>query len=464
MATYKKQQTDNGAAQSFVQEQWKANTEAEQKVLSCLLYNPNTIKKVVDILKPDHFSRDAHQSIYRAMVTLYTKERRVSIDNLTDELDRVGKIEEIGRDYLYKLADALDALGDVDDAARIVIRKHTMRQLIYAAQDITRIALEENDDALEQVEKIVYDIATGARSSHVLSFDDALDTYMTDLDRRREEATQGIARGLPTGYPDVDRLMGGMQPGNLIALGALTGFGKSAFALNVALSIIMNQKHVLFASLEMTSDEIIQRALSIEAEVDQSLLRDGTLNDATYRSVKATRERMRGRKLDIDDTSFSIGEICATARRVHARQPLDLFVVDYLQLIESIETNGKSSSTRTEEIASISRRLKRLAQELNIPVMALVQLNRAVEHRQEHDPKLADINESGSIARDSNVVMFIYATKEEVEKRDRSEAHSVFVKVAKNRSGRMGEVSLGFVPRATKFINAEKLFAHKDEV
>jgi replicative DNA helicase len=450
------------ASQKFTEEKLQANTEAEEKVLCCLLDNPRAISKVVDYLKSDHFFRDTHRTIYKAFVKLYQQERLCSVDNIIDELERRGRLEEVGgRGHLLFLANAF-AQDGVEAHAENVIHKAKMRRLSYAASEILKLALDEDDNAMERAQQIIFEIAMETDMSQTITFTEALAEYMTDLKKRRQEAKDGAAQGLPTGYVDLDRLLGGLQPGALCTVGALTGFGKSALSTNIALNIAIQSKHVMLVSLEMSHKEIVQRILATDAEIDQSSLRDATLDDQEMYSLEIRAKRLQQCDIKIEDRAYSIGDICAKVKRVHSRKKLDLIIVDYLQLIETIETRNKNT-TRAQEVADLSRRLKRLAQELQIPVMVLVQLNRKVEDRQEQIPKLSDINESGGIARDSDVVMFLYSTAEEIVKRENNEPYQITVRVAKNRNGRLHEINLMFCPRITKFISLEAVFNHGDD-
>lgn len=444
------------AAQRFEQERVQASIEAEQNTLGCLLGSPFAMAKVIDILTPEHFYRDAHRSIYQAMLYLCQQEHTCNSINVADELERRGLLEEVGGlSYLRELENLPATVEGVDEHVYKVIRKAVMRNLTYAAGEIATMALHEEDNAVDRAMELVSQIAIGASTDSVEPFADVVDEFLMELRQRRMDVQNDVARGLPTGYPELDRLIGGLQPGAVYAVGALTGFGKSAFALNVALNIALmpplagQSKHILFCSLEMSKLEIIQRALSVRAEIDQSLLRDGTLSDVEMRAAEVAAQGMRHCDIKLDDRSYTINAICAKAKRLHAQKKLNLIVVDYLQLIDA--SAERKNTTRAEEVGEMSRQLKRLAQELNIPIIALVQLNRKVEERQDQEPKLADINESGGVGRNSDVVIFLYGKKEELEKREKSQAFAMTVKVAKARSGRLGEVNLLFAPRITKF-------------
>lgn len=440
-------------------EKLDVNIEAEEDTLACILSNPGAIRQVADRLTPEHFYRDSHQHIYRACLNLYQQGRSCHVENVADELEQKGILDKIyntharGYQFLLWLSNTHAALrDDASDFAHKVIREATYRRLKFASHQIMTLAHHRDDAAVEQALQIVSDIAIGAKSHEASTFSDAIDSYLADYRQRKIDRQENRARGIPTGFLELDHLIGGLQPGCLYALGALTGAGKSAFALNVSLHIALSVRHVMFFSLEMSINDIVGRALSTHAELDHMLLRDAALDGEGERRMRASAHALKECDIKLSDHSYSINEVCLQAKQTHTRKKLDLIVVDYLQLLETIESKGRST-TRAEEVADFSRRLKRLAQELQVPVLALVQLNRNVEHRQEAAPKLADINESGRIAHDSDVVLFIYSTKEELEKRSLAMNYEVFIKVAKNRGGRMGDVALTFAPRFTKFID-----------
>lgn len=433
-----------------------ANIEAEINVLSWILSHPRAIKQVVDTLHPEHFYRDGHALVYRIMLGLYNQGRSCNIDNVWDEIERQDKVEQLKltRHDLVEVAGHVDLFGSIEDYAEAVIRKATMRQLAYAAAEIAASAYAEDEDAVEKAEKLIYEIATGANTDNIPTLAEALDSYIVDLEKRIENREHGIANGLPTGFHGVDQIIGGLQPGQLITLAALTGFGKTAWALNVAVNVMQNAKRILFFSLEMRRNELVQRVLAMEAAIDQSNLRDANIDEVTLRALKARAEALRKCDLNIDDQSFLLSSIKSRARQMHARKPLDLIVLDYLQMVQTTTDGRAKHETRAEEIAKLSREMKRLAIELNIPVLVLAQLNRDVDKRQVKEPQLSDINESGGIARDSDTVMFVYATEEEMEKRKQCMLHEVTLKVAKNRNGRIDDVQLVFSPRITKFKNS----------
>lgn len=437
-----------------MKEKLLANVEAEESILNCLFVNPRSIKRVVDTLQPVHFYREKHAVIYKAMLHLYQQERRCDVDNVWDEIDRQSAEVGINRADLVDLsANDFRKTSAIEDYAAIIIREATHRRLAQAAAEIAASAYARDEDAVERAEKLIYEIAVGTNSDRIPTFAEALDTYMADLDKRIEERKQGVANGLPTGFTELDKVIGGLQPGTLNTLAALTGFGKTAFALNVAVNIMQRAKRVLFFSLEMSRNELIQRVLSMEAPLDQTFLRDAELEGENLRKLKERAQGLRECDLNIDDQTFLLSGIKSKARQMHSRKSLDLIVIDYLQMVQTVADGRAKHETRAEEIAKLSREMKRMARELNIPILVLAQLNREVDKRQVKEPQLSDINESGGIARDSDTVMFIYANEEAMLRRKQCLTHEVTLKVAKSRNSRLDEVQLIFSPRITKFRN-----------
>jgi replicative DNA helicase len=443
-----------------VNEQPLANIEAESDLLASLLQSPVAIERVIDELSPEDFYRDAHRTIYQTIVNLYQRERRINRVNVADELRRRGQLEEVGDETtLRHLEASIGPLqrGGVEEAASAVQDIAKFRRLRDGALEIFTSASNCEEDAIDRAIEIVSRVALGANADAIEPFEIVVDETLANLRQRRIDAANGIARGLSTGFPDLDRLYGGLQPSHLICVGALTGYGKSAWAWNVAINVALapredgEEKHVYFASLEMTREELVERALSAQAMVDHSLIRDGTLSDPEMRAVEAAAQRLRSCRIWLDEDSTTIQDISRQARRRRARGELDLVVVDYLQLLDNAEKSNSRNGTRAQDLEAMSRQLKQLAHELDVPVIALVQLNRNAEEGKE--PTLAHINESGGIARNSNVVLLFYAEEDQLELRNSSEAFDMTAKVAKARSGRMHRVKLTYLPRVTKFIS-----------
>lgn len=439
-----------------------AKIEYEMKLLVLLLYNPRLIKKVADRLKPEHFYRDINACMYEIALDCYHANRRCTADTMRYELEKRGRLEEaVEHGQLTMLQsnaepDSLLTLGDIEAYATVIMEEATYRQLSFASSQIMELAAKRDPDAVQQAMEIVSDIALGIDSKPSESIADVADRYMAGLDQRRADLKNNIASGIPTGFSELDRMLGGLQPSRLYTLAALTGFGKSSFAWQVALNIgsriTMNSKRALFFSLEMDNEELVQRALSMEAEIDQKSLESGDLDEESYQRVKIALKTVKQCDLKMNDRAYTIAEITNLAKKEHAEKPLSLIVVDYVQLVES--PGEKRQETRAEELGKLSRGLKRLARTLKVPVLALAQVNRKVEERKSGTPMLSDINESGGIARDSDCVLFLYVDgedQENVKKRESSMTCTFYIKAAKHRNGRLGEVPLLFAPRITKF-------------
>ncbi len=443
-----------------------ANPDAEEKLLACIFQNPRAITRVVDVLSPDHFYRNRHQILYTIMVDLYQKGRRCSVENVWGEIERNARHEEMGdltEIDLLTWSNRLATLQPVSEYVQIVRHFATMRGLRDAGTQIVALAYEEDDEAVERAERLIYNVAMGAGTKPATTLAEALDRYVEDLEQRIQEKSEGVARGIPTGFTDLDHAIGGMQPGALYTLGALTGLGKTSWALNMAMNVVQHSKHALFFSLEMKESELVQRIISAETIIDQTFLRDADVDAAQLQTIRERVQDLHECDLKIDDSSYLLSEIKSKIRQIHARKALDLVVIDYLQLVKTNPDGRARHETRTEEVATLSREMKRLAHELDIPILVLAQLNRNVDHRQTKEPNLADINESGSIARDSDVVLFLYATEEELAKAKLCEPYHVYLKIAKNRNGRVGEVTLQFYPRITRFVGADAQFNRTEE-
>ncbi len=435
-----------------------ADIEAEAGVLSCLLANARAIPRVVDTLRPEHFHMDAHSEIYRAIVHLYHQEKGSSVFSVKKELERTGKLRDVeqtlGRDCLDDLPLSIDALKSVEEFAEIVRAKSIQRRLYSAAQSIAAMALHQDENALEQAEQLIADIALEQDSKPVASLSDVMDRYMETINQRRDDFSNNKARGVPTGFRDLDAMLGGLQPSGLYILAARPSDGKTALALNVALNVVQKARHVLFFSLEMDENELAQRLISMETPIDQSFLRDGDLNDVEHQHIKNKAKVLSKCDMKIDDRTYTLSGIRAKARRVHMKKKLDLIVVDYLQMID-LESKNKNQ-TRPEQVAMLSKGLKRLARELKVPVLALAQLNR--ESERADVPQLSHLGESSSIEKDSDVVMFLHCEPLEREKREQNSPYHINIIVRKHRNGARGTATLQFKPRLTKFQDVEVSF------
>lgn len=441
-----------------------ANIDAEEDVIGSILDNPTHCGRVFDILEPDDFYRDAHQEIFDAARTLYRQQREPNILNIKYELRRRDKLDSIGGDEAFSPFQwRVASLHPIEDHAYEVKRESTWRKLAMFGMQLYKRAYAREQDLLEDAEKELYQIAlgSGTATGHDVGMTEVMLKYLDMLDERRYNYANGIANGVPTGFKDIDQMIGGLQPGELVILGARPSVGKTALALNMARNIVIHSRRVLFFSLEMNRYALAQRLLSMEVPMDQSRLRDGDIDDDQMGKITNVAGELARVDLRIDDRSRTISDIKSTARRVHGVKPVNLIVVDYLQLVKGGVNGRDRHETRAEEVAQISRELKELSMELNVPILALAQLKREVEGRQDKTPQLSDLKESGGIEQDADTVMFMHIEKEQLEKRMKAESYYVQVVVGKQRNGRLGMERLEFKPRSTRFQNAD--FVPEDE-
>ncbi|HTG15777.1 MAG TPA: replicative DNA helicase [Blastocatellia bacterium] len=432
----------------FFEKGLPSNVEAERSILGAILLDNAVCNQAVELLKRDDFFLDSHRRIFDKMVML--SERLSSIDLITlgDELRRAAEFEQIGGStYIASLIDGVPRTDNIEHYARIVKKKSMLRKLITASNQIIARAFDEEDDAdiiIDQAEQAIFQIAEDKVRQGF--------QYIGTVAQRRLEQIEQMAdrpemiTGVPTGFVDFDHLTSGLQRQDLIIIASRPSMGKTALALNMAQYAARNGSVVGIFSLEMSAEQLASRLLCSEARVDAHRLRTGFLNREEWARLGDALRRLCETKVYIDDTPGSgVLEMRAKARRLKAEHGLDLLVVDYLQLMSG---RGRIES-RQQEVSQISRDLKTLAKELDIPVLALSQLSRAPETRSEHKPQLSDLRESGAIEQDADVVCFIY--REEIynetdENRGRAE-----LLIAKQRNGPTGKVELAFLNSFTRF-------------
>jgi replicative DNA helicase len=430
------------------------NVEAEASVLGSILLSEQALDGVLlDVrLRPDDFYRPRHRLIFQAMIRLKEKAEPEAVDALTvcDDLRRAGELEEAGGDaYVHSLSSQVPAVANFRDYARIVKDHAVLRRLLSTARDIQDRALSHAGDPrelVEQAESALYKAGHEDGTGQLKRIDDVLHEELDKLERLSREGVS--VTGTPSGFKDLDDLTGGFQPGNLIVLAARPSMGKSTLATNVAENAsVDHDKAVALFSLEMSEAELAQRFIASQAKIENDALRKGRVKaDRWPRVLKAT-EKLARAPLFIDDSSdIGILEIRAKARRLHARNPLGLLIVDYLQLLRAEDT----TDSRVEQVGKMSRGLKILARELDIPVVAVSQLSRGVEARPDKRPLLSDLRESGNIEQDADLVMFIYRD-EYYNPDDTERPGEADVLIAKHRNGPVGRTSLTFLERYPKF-------------
>ncbi len=431
------------------------NIEAERGVLGSIIIDPEAIVQVGDFLTAEDFYRDAHRSIYEVIVQLYEQREAADFITICDELERRNKLEDVGgASYITSLINQVPTSGNVEYYGRIVERTAILRRLIHAAGEIAAIAYDEVDAdlALEKAEQLIFSIGQRHAHSDFSPLRDLLSEYMNKLDQLHER--RGTIVGVPTGFTDLDRLTGGLQKSDLIILAARPAVGKTSLSLSLAHnSAIKHQRSIAIFSLEMSKEQLVQRLLSMDAAVDQQRLRTGWIEDDDWERIIYSMGTLSEANIWIDDTAgISTVEMRSKARRLQAEHGIDLIIVDYLQLMQS-SVSGKRNENRVQEISEISRNLKGLARELDIPVLALAQLSRAVDSRQSKVPILSDLRESGSIEQDADIVMFIY--RDDVYNPESERKNIADIIVAKHRNGPVGEVSLYFQANQTRFRDLE---------
>ncbi len=457
MAKRKKKSTENlSQVAGMVGKLPPQNVEAEKSFLGCLLIDKNAADKVVDIISPEDFYRDVHGMIYGAMVGLSEKKTPIDLVTLTDILEKEKILEEIGgASYIASLANAVPTASHVVHYANIISQKGILRRLIEAGQNIAQLGYEEQDDVdaiLDNSERVLFDVTQRYLKQEFISLKDVLSETFDRIDKLHKE--KGGLRGIPTGFDDLDKLLAGLQNADLVILASRPAMGKTTLALNIAAHVAIEEKiPVGIFSLEMSKEQLVDRMLCARAGVDSWKLRTGQLSDSDFPKIGYAMGVLSEAPLFIDDSPIlNSMEIRTRARKLKSDHNLGLIVIDYLQLVQ-----GRTLSrdyNRVQEISEISRSLKALARELNIPVLTCSQLSRAVEMRPNHIPQLADLRDSGSIEQDSDVVMFIFREDYYEKETDRKNIADIMIK--KHRNGPTGDVELYFAPEQLSFKNLEK--------
>lgn len=429
------------------------NIEAEQSVLGAIIFDNEALSKAVEILAPEDFYKESHRRLYNAMCELFEKNEPIDIITLTDYLRRTDGLEAVGGiSYLSHLANIVPTSANIRYHAKIVREKALLRSLIQTATHITSKVYEDSLDADEMVdyaEKMIFDIADKRTKTSFASLKDVIkDTFkMIEHLYDKKEAITGV----PSGFKDIDELTSGFQPGDLIIIGGRPGMGKTAFALNIAQHVAIDLKEpVAIFSLEMSKEQLAMRMLCAESMVNASYVRKGFISKQDWPKLTNAAGRLADAPIFIDDSSaITVLEVRAKARRLKMEHGgLSLVVVDYLQLMRS----RGNFERREQEISEISRSLKALAKELKVPVVALSQLNRAVEQRGEKKPTLADLRESGAIEQDADVIIFLY--RDEIyNKNNPSNKGKAEIIIAKQRNGPTGTVNLTYLADSTRFVD-----------
>ncbi|MEA3346105.1 MAG: replicative DNA helicase [Chloroflexota bacterium] len=429
--------------------------EAEEAVLGSLLIDPDAILQIASFLEAEDFYREKNGWIYQAILDLHERREPADFVTLCEELEAKGQLEEIGGPAeITRLINAVPTAIHVEFYGHIVERAALRRRLISAAGEIAALAYkeaEEVDEVVDQAEQILFNVSERRLRSDLMPIDRVIRDYYDRIEYLYQH--RGEPLGIPTGFIDLDKLLGGLQRSDLVIIAGRPGMGKTAFALSTARTAAkeFNQRVALF-SLEMSREQVVQRLVAAETGIDSQRLRLGKLEEDEWPNFVEATGVLSELPIFIDDTpSISALQLRTKARRLHAEYGLDLVVVDYLQLMRG----DYRAENRVQEISSISRGLKALARELNVPVMAASQLSRAVESRQDKHPILSDLRQSGSIEQDADVVMFIY--REEMYDPDTEFPNLADISIAKHRNGPTGRVQLYFNAQLATFSDAETL-------
>jgi replicative DNA helicase len=434
--------------------------DLEEAVLGALMLEQEPLNTVIDVLKPEMFYKEAHQEIYRAIHNLFNKSEPVDILTVTNELKLNGNLELVGGAYyIAQLTNRVASSANTEYHARIVLQKYIQRELIAVSSDIIKDAFEDTTDVFELLDKAEKNLFAVSENNFRRAYDSMQSLVKDAIDEiQKAKDHDGNIRGVPSGFTALDRITAGWQKSDLIVLAARPGMGKTAFVLSMARNIVVDfKKPVAFFSLEMASVQLVTRLISSESQLPADKLKKGTLENFEWEQLNAKIGGLVEAPLYIDDTpALSIFELRAKCRRLVAQHKIELIIIDYIQLMSS---GGDGKGNREQEISTISRSLKSLAKELNVPIITLSQLNRSVETRSgSKRPMLSDLRESGAIEQDADMVLFIY--RPEYYKIDQDEegnsTHGMAeLIIAKHRNGALADVKLQFIDRFAKFVDYE---------
>ena len=430
------------------------NLEAEQSVVGSMLMNNDTIETAAEILTGEDFYAKQNGLLFDAMCELAAEHKPVDIVTLGDRLREKGAPEEMqSPEFIRDILDAVPTSANIKYYAQIVYEKATLRRLIKITEDISKdcyASADSLENILESTEKNVFNLI---QSRNTREFEPISEVVINALKKiQKASETKGNITGLSTGFADLDFKTAGLQPSDFILIAARPSMGKTAFSLSILDHVVFrkNLSAAIF-SLEMSKEQLVNRLFAMEAKIDAQNIRSGNLSDTEWESLAEASEVIGGSKLIIDDTpGISSTELRSKSRKYKMEQDIQLVIIDYIQLM----TSGGRSDNRQQEISDISRSLKSLARELNVPVIALSQLNRAVESRTDHRPMLADIRESGAIEQDADVIMFLYRDDYYNPETDKKNVAEVII--AKQRNGPTGTVELTWQPKFTRFVNMLK--------
>ena len=431
-------------------------TDLEEAVLGAIMLEKDALTQVIDILKPEVFYKEAHVIIFSAISRLFGKSEPVDILTVTNELKNSGELDVVGGPfYITQLTNRIASAANVEYHARIISQKYIQRELIRISSEIIKDAFEDTTDVFDLLDRAEQNLFSVSESNLRRSYDD-MQSLVTDAIKEIESAKgqEGHLRGIASGFTDLDRITNGWQKSDLVILAARPGMGKTAFVLSMARNAAIEfKKSVAFFSLEMSSVQLVTRLISSETQLSADKLKKGNLESYEWEQLHSKINNLTDANLFIDDTpALTVFELRAKCRRLKAQHDIDMVIIDYLQLMSG---SGDAKGNREQEISAISRSLKALAKELDIPVIALSQLSRAVETRGgSKKPILSDLRESGAIEQDADMVMFIYRAeyyKIEVDEDGNSTAGIAEICIAKHRNGALKDIPLRFIDKFAKF-------------
>lgn len=428
------------------------NVEAESSLLGSILLDPEAMIKVSDRVSPDDFYEERHKLIFKNMRGLYEQRRPIDVLTLSEKMEAAEELNHVGgSSYLTELANSVPTAAHIDEYAQIVSHKATLRRLIAAANTIVNLGYKEDtalETVLDKAEQTLFDVSLRQSRQSFVSVGDILANSFDRLDELHKD--QSKLRGLPTGFTDLDNILAGLQKSDLVILAARPAMGKTSLAMNMVHHVAVREGlPVGMFSLEMSQEQLVDRLLALESGVDSWKLRTGQLDEQDFDAISEAMGVLSEAPIFIDDTpSINAMELRTIARRMQSEHGIGLLIVDYLQLMSGHSTD------RVQEVSEISRGLKALARELNVPVLALSQLSRSVETRSPQIPQLADLRESGSIEQDADVVMFIY--REEYYNPDTDRQRIADLMVRKHRNGPIGQVELFWHAEQLMFRSIDK--------
>ncbi len=430
------------------------NQEAEQSVLGAIFLEPQAMITAAEIVMPEDFYRVAHQKIFQTMLRLSDQGKAIDVVTVTEELSAKKELEDVGGiTYISEIANSVPTAANIAHYAKIVEEKSLLRRLIRVATSIVEDGFTREDEVealLSEAERKMMEVANRKNAGDFKHIKDVLVETYDNIEKLHTR--KGDVTGIPTGFRDLDKMTAGFQRNDLIIVAARPSVGKTAFSLNVAQNVATKtNENVAIFSLEMGAEQLVMRMLCAEGNIDAQVLRTGSLTTEDWRKLTMAMGSLSNAGIFIDDTpGIRVNEIRAKCRRLKQEYGLGMILIDYLQLIQG---SGGSQANRQQEVSEISRSLKGLARELQVPVIALSQLSRGVEQRQDKRPMMSDLRESGSIEQDADIVAFLY--REDYYDKETENQNMIEIIIAKQRNGPTGTVTLAFVKEFNKFVNID---------